>query len=213
MVLIVSLIPCAVALPSFSGTVEDNLKAQMDGAKITLWDAASGKGLATSSSMGHFSFSGVSEGDYLFRVERDGMVPVYGALHLAGDGPHEIGVVMLPITRQNIEFIGAGSPLRASFRPPPTSAKPPKVKPAQVTKRVAPVYPDSAKKAGINGTVKIATIILPDGTLDDMVVLSAPDASLALAALLAVRQWRYSPTSLDGQAVEASLTIDVNFER
>jgi TonB family protein len=55
-------------------------------------------------------------------------------------------------------------------------------------------------------------IILPDGTVDDLVVLSAPNRNFALAALAAVRRWRYSPTYLEGQPVEASLTVDVNFD-
>jgi len=87
------------------------------------------------------------------------------------------------------------------------------VKPAQVTKKVAPVYPEAERKRGIRGTAKIAMIILPDGSLDDLVVLSAPDSNFAIAALVAVRSWHYSPTYLDDQPVEARLTVDVNFER
>ena len=55
-------------------------------------------------------------------------------------------------------------------------------------------------------------IILPNGTVDDLVVLSARNSNFAVAALLAVRRWEYSPTHLDDQPVEASLTVDVNFE-
>jgi protein TonB len=140
------------------------------------------------------------------------MPSAYGALHLAGDDPHEIDVLLLgPVTNGTV--VGAGSPLRKANRPPSDPAARPKVKPAQLIKRVSPVYPDAAKKAGIRGTVRIATIIHADGTLDDLVVLSAPSPDLALAGLLAVRQWRYSPTYLDDRPVEASLTIDVNFER
>ena len=35
---------------------------------------------------------------------------------------------------------------------------------------------------------------------------------LALAALEAVRQWRYQPTLLNGQPVEVVTNIDVTFE-
>jgi outer membrane biosynthesis protein TonB len=56
-------------------------------------------------------------------------------------------------------------------------------------------------------------IILPDGTVGDLVTLSAPDRDMAVAALLAVSKWRYSPTYLDDQAVEASLTVDVTFQK
>jgi TonB family protein len=52
-----------------------------------------------------------------------------------------------------------------------------------------------------------------DGTLDDLVVLSAPSPDLGLAALYAVREWRYSPTLVDGRAVEVVFTVQVNFKR
>jgi TonB family protein len=203
------LIPCALALPSFSGTVQDG-RGPIDGAKIKLWDAAMKRSLETSSASGRFSLNSVNEGEYLFTVECDGHMPVYGAVRLIGEGPHDIKVVMLTAT-QDTGLTGAGSALRGSRRPAPTSPTPRSVKPAQVIRKVAPVYPRADKRARVAGTVTIATLILSDGTLDDLVVLSAPDRSLAEAALLAVRQWRYSPTQLDGRAVEANLTIDVNF--
>lgn len=205
------LIPCAFGLPSFSGTVQDGPQGSIDGAKIKLWDAATKRSLETSSASGRFSLDSVNEGDYLFTVECAGHMPVFGAVRLIGEGPHDIEVVMLAAT-QDRDLVGAGSALRGSRRPAPTSPTPRSVKPAQVIRKVAPVYPRADKRARVAGTVRIATLILSDGTVDDLVVLSAPDRSLAEAALLAVRQWRYSPTQLDGRAVEANLTIDVNFE-
>ncbi len=203
----------AVAQPGLSGIVQDTFKGPIDGANITVWDAETGKGVRTSSSMGSFSLSGLAEGDYLFKVEKDGRSPVLGAFHLAGDVPHNINVVVLTAGAQDTESAGAGSPLRSSVRSPRSSAKPPKVKPAQVKKKVTPAYPDAERTAGIGGTVKIAMIILPDGTVNDLVVLSAPNSNLAVAALLAARRWQYSPTYLDDQPVEASLTVDVTFQK
>lgn len=202
----------AVAQPGLSGMVQDTFKGPIDGANITVWDSETGKGVRTSSSMGSFSLSGLADGDYLFKVEKDGRSPVLGAFHLAGDVPHNTNVVMLT-GAQDTESAGAGSPLRSSVRPPPSSAKPPKVRPAQVKKKVTPAYPDAERTAGIGGTVKIAMIILPDGTVNDLVVLSAPNSNLAVAALLAVRRWQYAPTYLDDQPVEASLTVDVTFQK
>lgn len=208
------LAPSAVALPSFSGTIRDSTKGPIDGAKVTLWDATTGRGLQTStSSKGLFSLSNVTEGDYLFKVESDGWVPVYGAVHLFGDGTHEINVVTLTAAPGTSDSVGAGWGLRDAVRPPRDPSKPPKVKPPQDKKKVTPVYPDSARRAGVHGNVRIATILLPDGSLDDLVVLSAPSRDLAVAALVAVRQWRYSPTQLDGEPVETSFTIDVKFDR
>ncbi len=50
---------------------------------------------------------------------------------------------------------------------------------------------DAARKAGVHGNVRIATILLPDGSLDYLVVLSAPSRGLAVPALVAVRRLRY----------------------
>src|SRR5579859_3067966 len=207
------LAPCAVALPNLSGTIRDSTNGPIDGAKVTIWDATTGRGLQTLSFNGLFSLSNVTEGDYLFKVESDGQMPVYGAVHLLGDGAHEIHVVTLAAAPGTSDSIGAGSGLRDAIRPPRDPSKPPKVKSPQDKKKVKPVYPDAARRAGVHGNVRIATILLPDGTLDDLVVLSAPRKDLAVAALVAVRQWRYSPTQLDGEPVETNLTIDVKFER
>jgi len=207
------LAPCAVALPTLSGTLQDSTKGPIDGAKVTLWDAATGRGLQTLSSKGLFSLGNLTEGEYLFKVESDGRMPVYGAVHLSGDGAHEIKVIMLAVVTGATESVGAGSALRDAVRPPRDPSKPPKVKMPTLKKKVTPVYPDAARRAGVRGNVRIATIMLPDGRLDDLVVLSAPNTDLAVAALVAVRQWRYSPTQLDGEPVETNFTIDVRFDR
>lgn len=207
------LAPCVLASPNLSGTVRDSMKGPIDGAKVTLWDTATGKGLQTLSSMGVFSLKTAAEGEYFFKVESDGWMPVYGAVHLSGDGTHEINVVMLATALGTKESTGAASSLRDSARPPRDPSKPPKVKLPTIRKKVTPSYPNGARRAGVEGNVRIATIVLPDGTLDDLVVLSAPNKDLAVAALVAVRQWRYSPMQVDGEPVETSFTIDVQFGR
>jgi TonB family protein len=207
------LAPCAVAAPSLSGTVQDSMKAPIDGARVTLWDAATGKGLQTLASMGSFSLSNIAEGDYLFKVESDGRMPVFGALHLMSNGSHQISVVMLSPANGSRDAVGAGAALRNAVRPPQDPANPPKVKFPELKKKVTPVYPAAARNAGIEGKARIATVLLPDGTLEDLVVLSAPNQDLAVAALIAVRQWHYSPTRLDGKPVETNFTIDVDFKR
>ncbi len=201
---------CAVASSTFTGTVQAN-SAPVDEANITLWDSANGTNLKTSSSAGIFAINGIAAGDYFFEVEKTGYRSVYGAVHLSGDGPHEVTISMREISGASLDSVAAAAPLRNPHRPPRATAIPPVVKPAQVKSKLSPIYPDAERKSGIRGSVRIAMIILPNGALDDLVVLSAPDGGLARAALAAVRQWKYSPTYLDGQAVEANLTVDVNF--
>ena len=176
----------AEASSTFTGAVEAN-SSSVDGANITLWDADNGTSQKTSSSAGTFAINGIASGDYFFEVEKTGYLSVYGAVHLSGDGPHELKISMREIGARNPESVAAAVPLRSPHRPPRTTTVPPVVKPAQVTSKLSPIYPDAERRSRISGRVRIAMIILPNGTLDDLVVLSAPDAGLARAALA---EWR-----------------------
>jgi protein TonB len=72
------------------------------------------------------------------------------------------------------------------------------------------VYPPLAKQARISGTVKLAAVIAKDGTIQDLKVISGHPL-LIPSALEAVKQWVYQPTLLNGEPVEVSTQIDVNF--
>src|SRR5690348_811635 len=133
------LAPCAVGAQSLSGTVQDSTKGRIDGAEVTVWDATTGKGIRTISSMGNFFFSSHVEGDYLFKAESKGFMPVYGALHLTGDGPHKINVAMLAMNESQ-DAVGAGAALRDAIRfgPPQDTPNPDKVQPPKLKKKVTP---------------------------------------------------------------------------
>lgn len=75
-----------------------------------------------------------------------------------------------------------------------------------------PVFPPEALVAGIDGTV-VAEIVVDEAgnVIDAKVVRSIP--FLDDAALKAVRNWRYDPTIVNGQAVPVRLTVTVNFTR
>jgi TonB family protein len=81
---------------------------------------------------------------------------------------------------------------------------------AKALRRTAPEYPDIARREHLQGTVKLHAIIAKDGTIRRLRVLTGY-CSLAEAAMRAVRQWRYSPTLLEGNPVEVDTTIDVIF--
>lgn len=76
--------------------------------------------------------------------------------------------------------------------------------------RVDPIYPEDAQHQRIEGVVKLRAIIARDGRIQDIDQMSGPPLLVAAAAN-AVRQWRYKPTSLDGQPIEATETITVTF--
>jgi protein TonB len=81
---------------------------------------------------------------------------------------------------------------------------------AKLISRVQPAYPQLAIQARIQGNVVLHAIIGRDGQVSELQVLSGHPL-LVNAALDAVRQWRYNPTLLNGQAVEVETTITVSF--
>lgn len=76
--------------------------------------------------------------------------------------------------------------------------------------RVTPQYPPLAKLAHVSGTVRLQAIIGRDGRIQGLQVLGG-HALLVQAAVDAVAQWVYQPTTLNGDVVEVLTTIDVNF--
>jgi TonB family protein len=80
----------------------------------------------------------------------------------------------------------------------------------QLISRVEPTYPEDAQHQRIEGVVKLRAIIARDGSIQDIDQTSGPPLLVAAAAN-AVRQWRYKPTSLDGQSVEATEAITITF--
>jgi len=71
-----------------------------------------------------------------------------------------------------------------------------------------PVYPLEAKKARIQGTVLLDTVIGKDGSVETATVTSGPQ-ELRQSALDAVRTWKYKPFLLNGDPVEVKTTIRV----
>jgi TonB family protein len=81
---------------------------------------------------------------------------------------------------------------------------------ANLLSQVDPVYPESAKQAGMQGVVVLEAEISREGIVDNLTVVSG-NPPLTQAAIDAVRQWRYKPTLLNGEAVPVVTTITVNF--
>jgi len=109
-------------------------------------------------------------------------------------------------------------PTAAPPPPPPKKEPPPpsrikvggNVQQAKLVRQPRPSYPPLAKQARIQGVVKLSAVIAKDGTIQELSVISGHPL-LAPAALEAVKQWVYQPTLLNGEPVEVSTQIDVNF--
>jgi protein TonB len=84
------------------------------------------------------------------------------------------------------------------------------VQAAKLVNKVQPMYPPLARQTRISGTVRLHAIIAKNGSVEQLEVISGHPL-LVQAALDAVRQWKYQPTTLNGENVEVDTTIDVIF--
>jgi protein TonB len=71
-------------------------------------------------------------------------------------------------------------------------------------------YPVLAQHMNVQGSVVLEALIGTDGMIENVRVLRGP-AILSSAAQQAVREWKFKPIYLHGQAVESKATITVNF--
>ena len=73
-----------------------------------------------------------------------------------------------------------------------------------------PVYPQLAKATRVSGDVVVDALIDAAGKVNTVRVISGP-VLLQQSAIETVRQWKYEPARLDGQAVAMHLTVTVKF--
>ena len=65
--------------------------------------------------------------------------------------------------------------------------------------KVAPVYPDVARRMGVSGTVKLSVVVAPNGTVKSSKVIGGHPV-LVNAAMDAMKQWKFetAPTESSG---------------
>ena len=74
-----------------------------------------------------------------------------------------------------------------------------------------PVYPELARRAGIEGIVKLQVKVKTDGSIEVQKVLQG-EPVLADAAMEAVKKWRANPASINGTRIETISTVTFDFE-
>jgi TonB family protein len=75
----------------------------------------------------------------------------------------------------------------------------------KVKSKVAPAYPEIARRMAISGTVRLAVVVAPNGAIKDAKILGGHPV-LVNAALDAVKKWKFEPA-----AEETSGTIEFKF--
>jgi protein TonB len=83
--------------------------------------------------------------------------------------------------------------------------------------RALPNYPALARRALVQGSVILLIVIEADGRVGEIQVLSSPDPRFGfdLAAIEAVKQWRYRPAMFGRRpvAVQASVIVEFSLSR
>ncbi|MGA9472744.1 MAG: TonB family protein [Terriglobales bacterium] len=80
----------------------------------------------------------------------------------------------------------------------------------RLLKRVVPSYPPDALQQRIDGTVRLRASIGEDGKVQSVEPLTGPPLLIG-AAVVAVREWRYGPTILDGRHIQTQTDISLVF--
>jgi periplasmic protein TonB len=184
--------------------------------------------VSTPISLGRFSPE-VAPQPHGARMTSDPVVPFLGRIMAPGHLPHFIrnrGDDSGTAPGGNPYPIGdsGGSPMPLPFPGgfralmPTVAPAPPNVRPFRTSTmlqgslihRVDPLYPPMARAARIQGAVVLAAVIARDGTIKNLQLISGHPL-LVEAAMEAVRQWRYKPYILNGEAIEVETQITANF--
>ena len=84
------------------------------------------------------------------------------------------------------------------------------VQESKLIRRVEPTYPELAKRARVQGKVVLVVTVDEEGNVTDIRVTSGHPL-LDEAAVSAVKQWKYSPTLLNGEPVPVIANVTVFF--
>jgi TonB family protein len=87
------------------------------------------------------------------------------------------------------------------------------VKDLKIVSKVPPVYPLKAKqdKNTINGSVILTVIVGKDGEVEHIDVKKSLRDDYDMSALDAVRQWKYEPYLVNGEAVEVETEVSITY--
>jgi TonB family protein len=198
----------------FTGSIYDASGALLPEASVSLTDSQQHEQKTATDASGRFTIPSVPAGKYVLRVMLAGFAPLMQDVELAGAGDWARVVTLQVGEVQEEVLVETG---RIGAKPTVAPAGPPlkvggNIRPPRKITHVNPVYPQSMKDAGIEGAVPLEAVIAGDGSVQTVRVLTAgvhPD--LAIAAVDAVRQWKFEPTLLNGKPVPIKMKVTIEF--
>lgn len=146
----------------------------------------------------------------------DALIP--GAPGLFGLGGTGTGIGIGPFGVEK-DGGGVGGPAAPAPRPEPAPPPPPQparprgpTRPPKVLNWTDPPYPEPARQQGVEGTVALKLTVSAEGRAQHVrTAESSGHSALDQAAIVHIKQARFSPALKDGRAVPATITFRVKF--
>jgi TonB family protein len=209
-----------------SGTATDETGAVLVNATLALSNVRTqAKYEVRTDQSGAFEFVGLPAGDYTFDARVLGFEPLTDALTIGiGESVQKNVALKIGTVQETITVTAdRGQPGASSQASRVTTGRTPRPRPCPnpavggcigpplKVKDVRPVYPAALRESAMQGTVSIEGQIGTDGRMKDMRVVSSPHPAFERAALDAVGEWEFTPTTLNGRVVDTRINVSVSF--
>jgi TonB family protein len=211
------LLPVAVvrgqaARQPLEGIVYDPTGAVVPGVTLTLVTGAAAS-RATTDPAGRFVFDGVDPGVHVLQAKIPGFAALRQELQLKADADWTRAITLqLGELRETVSVTARRPAAVVPLNGPGPVRVGGNIRAPRKLKNVPPVYPERMRDAGLEGLVQVEAVIDRGGAVANARVVSTsvhPD--FALAAIDAVRQWRFEPTLLNGAPVDVVMTVSIHF--
>lgn len=201
------------------GVVVDPSGARVVGVRVTARNQdGSNQEVTRAGMVGEYRFTAIPPGRYTVEFAAPGFAMLtVNAVVTANETARVDATLNLGSVSENVTVKGQkppGAPAGPAMAPhtPQRIKVGGNVQPVKLIRPTRPEFPPELQALGVQGTVVIHAVISKNGEVLSPVVLNTDvDQRLAKAALDAVSQWLYSPSLLNGEAVETATTITVDF--
>ena len=199
---------------TLSGSVQDASGARIPEAVVLIVDSAGGNTEATTTSAdGSYRIHGLAPASaYRIEVRARGFAIHEQKVDLTVDKHLDITLEVGRI-QEMVVVSGSRPPVEAGTFRMSRIRVGGDVEPAKLVHHVPPIYGTDLQREGVEGTVLLEAVISKQGEpMGLKPINTVVDRRLVTAAMEAVRLWRYDPTRLNGQPIEAVMTISVAFQ-